>query len=224
MNRCHQPKGCPMRNFIQFIALVSVTLMVSGCAGQFANLASFTNKVDPEVLRLQEQRRQEAIAAYNAAITKCEGVVWTRKTAYDKQKCLNEAEKINPEPKVVEDIQNALATENLKTALDYSEGKISKQRFMLAKDENVQKAEFAQKEFARRMSERMQQEAFQQEQISEMKRARRAQAFQALNQNLQQQQFMQQQQFYQQQQLMRLNRPVTTNCNRFGNSFNCTSW
>lgn len=167
----------------------------------------------PELLA-EQQKHDEAIANFKAKTAKCEKMLWSRKTAYAKQTCLNEANAANPEPTFFNtDIQEALSTANLQAALDYSEGKSSYQRFLLVKKENALKASLAYKAIVERREEAFRQEQMQQAQLEEMRRARMAQAIQQFGESMQRQQ-----------EINMMNRPRTTNCNAFGSQLSCTTW
>lgn len=195
--------------------------MSSGCVGALNQSKFF---ISPEMVKQAEEERLKRIEEYKLALSECEKTPWQRKTAYSKQQCINQAEQQNPEPKFIPDLRRALEIDNLGAALSFSEGKISKDRFLHQLTENQIKAEFAAKQLNEQRLQQMRQEALQQQQVDELQRMRKAQAWQAFGQSMQNYSNQMQQQQYQQQMLMNMNRPINTNCYRFGNNLNCTSY
>lgn len=192
-------------------------LTLSACATNLQNSEYF---ITPEMVQKNETERLEKIKFYKELVDKCEMLSWQKSSAYKKQECLNIAEKSNPTPKFGPELLEILNTANLSAALDYSEGKISKERFFHTLKENEIKVA----EYARQIHAAELQKIKQDEQIEELKRLRRAQAWQAIGQSMQNYSNQLQQQQYQQQMLYNYNRPINTNCTRFGNRLNCTTW
>lgn len=212
-------------SILMTLTLLATLPIVGGCAfDRGINGMFMSSKPSPEEVAAQAKFLADAQAAeekrqkdFAEALAKCEKMPWAKNTAFEKQNCLNKAQEPSVTQRYGTTLAQAIFNANSKAALDYSEGKISQQRFLLTKDEILLKVDSYQEE-KKRLADIEQNRIYNAN--MEAERQRKAAAWQQFGQAMQQQQLLNQNQ----QIIDNQNRMRTTNCNAFGNNLNCTTF